>query len=140
MWHGKGYKKLNRTSAHRKALLRNMATSLIQREYFETTIEKAKSLKPVVEKLITAAKKGTLASRKKAASYLKCESAVEKLFTVIADRFKTRPGGYTRIVRTGYRHGDAANKAVIALVDAKPLPRKKKVSKTEATGEALQAA
>jgi large subunit ribosomal protein L17 len=117
-----------------------MATSLIQREYFETTIEKAKSLKPVVEKLITAAKKGTSAARQKAASYLKCETAVEKLFTVIADRFKTRAGGYTRIVRTSYRHGDAAKKAVIALVDAKPLPRKTKVSKAEAAAEAQQAA
>lgn len=117
-----------------------MATSLIQREYFETTVEKAKSLRPVVEKLITGAKKGTLAAKRTAYSFLKSKSAVEKLFGPIAERFAARNGGYTRVVRTGYRHGDAANKAVIALVDAKPLPKKKKSLQTEATAEAPQAA
>jgi large subunit ribosomal protein L17 len=101
-------------------MFRNMATSLILHEQIETTLEKAKELRPIVEKLITRAKKDTLPSRRLAYSYLKDKSVVHKLFTEVGPRFAARNGGYTRVVRSGNRAGDAAKMAVIALVELTP--------------------
>ena len=109
--------KLNRTTSHRKALLNNMALSLIKHEQINTTLAKAKNLRPFVEKIITLAKKGSLASRKKALSILKNKKITEKLFTNIAKRYETRKGGYVRILKNGFRYGDMAPLAVIELVD-----------------------
>jgi len=109
--------KLNRTTSHRKALLNNMALSLIKHEQINTTVAKAKNLRPFVEKIITLAKKGGLASRRKALSILKNKKITEKLFTNIAKRYETRKGGYVRILKNGFRYGDMAPLAVIELVD-----------------------
>ena len=109
--------KLNRTSSHRKALLNNMTLSLIKHEQINTTLAKAKNLRPFVEKIITLAKKGSLASRKKALSILKDKKITEKLFTNIAKRYEARKGGYIRILKNGFRYGDMAPLAVIELVD-----------------------
>ena len=117
MRHGVGQKKLGRTSAHRKAMMRNLATSFFQHGKFETTFEKAKALRPVAEKLITLARTDCLNSRRKALSYLMDKSVVHKLFVEIAPRYKTRPGGYTRILKLGVRVGDAADMALIELVN-----------------------
>ena len=122
--------KLNRTSSHRKALLNNMALALIKHEQISTTLAKAKNLRPFVEKIITLAKKGSLPSRKKAFSILKNKKIIEKLFTSIAKRYEARKGGYTRIIKAGFRYGDNAPMAVIEFVDrdaqAKRIDRKKK--------------
>jgi len=120
MRHGKGLRNLSRTSSHRRALLRNMATSFLQAESFETTVPKAKELRPVVERLITLGKNDTLAARRQAYSYLLSKAAVAKLFTEIGPRCSSRNGGYTRIVRTRVRPGDAAEMAIIELVDKAP--------------------
>ena len=117
MRHAKGLRKLSRNASHRRALLRNMATSLIRLERFETTVQKAKELRPVVEKLITSGKEDTLSSRRHAYSYLLDKAVVHKLFADVGPRFKARKGGYTRIVRTRLRHGDSAEMAVIEFVD-----------------------
>ena len=117
MRHGKSGKKLSRSVAHRRALLRNMASSIILHERAETTLIKAKSLRPLIEKLITMARTDTLHTRRQAYSYLLDKSAVHKLFADVAPRFKERNGGYTRVVRTGFRHGDSAQMAVIEFVD-----------------------
>ena len=109
--------KLNRTTSHRKALLNNMALALIKHEQINTTLVKAKNLRPFVEKIITLAKKGSLSSRKKAFSILKNKKIIEKLFTNIAKRYEARKGGYTRILKNGFRYGDMAPLAVIELVD-----------------------
>ena len=112
-----GYKKLNRTSEHRKALIKNMLNSLIKYEQITTTLPKAKELRPFVEKLITLGKRGDLAARKKSISILQDEKISKKLFDTLADRYKNRSGGYTRIVKLGNRYGDNAPTAVIELVD-----------------------
>lgn len=117
MRHGVAQKKLGRTTTHRRALMRNMATSLFRHEKFETTVEKAKSLRPVAEKLITMARKDSLAARRKAYSYLTDKKIVHKLFADIAPRFASRKGGYTRIYKLGQRAGDAAHMALIELVN-----------------------
>ena len=109
--------KLNRTTAHRKALLNNMALALIKHEQINTTLVKAKNLRPFVEKIITLAKNGNLASKKKAFSILKNKKITEKLFTSIVKRYETRKGGYIRILKNGFRYGDMAPLAVIELVD-----------------------
>ena len=132
--------KLNRTTSHRKALLNNMALSLIKHEQINTTLAKAKNLRPFVEKIITLAKKGSLASRKKALSILKNKKITEKLFTNIAKRYETRKGGYIRILKNGFRYGDMAPLAVIELVDrdekvkgldSGPVQKKKQESDTK---------
>lgn len=128
MRHRKSGRKLSRSSSHRQALLRNMATSLILREQYETTVEKAKELRPVVERLITKAKKDTLAARRLAFSYLREKKAVHKLFADVAKRFMSRPGGYTRIIRTRIRPGDAANMAMIVFVAESEAPSAKKTA------------
>lgn len=117
MRHGLALKKLNRTHEHRKALFANMAGSLIRHEQITTTLPKAKALRPVVEKLVTLAKKGDLAARRQAASQLKEDDVVKKLFSTIGERYKDRNGGYIRVLKAGFRHGDNAPMAVIEFVD-----------------------
>ena len=110
-------RKLNRDSAHRKALFANLAKSLIEHEQIQTTVPKAKDLRPIVEKLVTLGKLGTLAARRNAIAKIGSEELVGKLFSVLAERFKDRNGGYTRIIKTGNRHGDNAPTAVIEFLD-----------------------
>ena len=110
-------KKLNRTSSHRKALFKNMAQAIIKHEQIITTLPKAKTMKPIVDKLITLGKKGSLHARRQAFSKLRDESMVVKLFGTLAPRYADRNGGYTRVLKAGYRYGDAAAMAVIELVD-----------------------
>ena len=110
-------KKLNRTSSHRKALFKNMAQAIIKHEQIITTLPKAKTMKPIVDKLITLGKKGNLHARRQAFSKLRDESMVAKLFETLAPRYADRNGGYTRVLKAGYRYGDAAAMAVIELVD-----------------------
>ena len=110
-------KKLNRTSSHRKALFKNMAQAIIKHEQIITTLPKAKTMKPIVDKLITLGKKGSLHARRQAFSKLRDESMVAKLFVTLAPRYADRNGGYTRVLKAGYRYGDAAAMAVIELVD-----------------------
>lgn len=117
MRHGNGYRKLGVTSTHRKAMFANMAAALIKHEQIETTLPKAKELKRFVEKLITLGKKGGLASRRVAMSRLRDETMTKKLFDVLAVRYKERSGGYTRVLKAGFRYGDNAPVAIIELVD-----------------------
>ena len=116
MRHRKSGRHLNRTSSHRKAMFANMATSLIEHEIIKTTVPKAKELRRVAEPLITLAKTDTVANRRLAFSRLRSKAAVGKLFTELGPRFQERPGGYTRILKAGYRKGDAAPVAYIELV------------------------
>ena len=117
MRHGVGKRKLQRTSAHRIAMLRNMAASLIKHEQIKTTLPKARELRPYVEKLITLAKRGGLANRRLAMSRLMDDTQLVKLFDVLAERYKDRNGGYTRIIKAGIRASDAAPIAIIEFVD-----------------------
>ena len=117
MRHGHGLRKLNRTSSHRLAMLRNMANSLIEHEAIKTTVPKAKELRRVVEPLITLAKEPTLANKRLAFDRLRNRDNVVKLFNVLGPRFQTRPGGYTRILKMGFRVGDNAPMAFVELVD-----------------------
>lgn len=117
MNHGIKQRKLNRTSAHRSAMLSNMANSLVKHEQIVTTLPKAKELRPFVEKLITLGKKGGLANRRNAFAVLRDDAAVAKIFSVLAERYSSRPGGYARVLKAGFRYGDAAPMAVIELVD-----------------------
>ncbi len=117
MRHRKAHRKLNRTSSHRVAMLRNMAANLIKHEQILTTLPKAKELRPYTEKLITLAKKGGLSNRRLAMSRLMDESQLAKLFDVLGERYADREGGYTRVIKAGYRASDAAPMAVIELVD-----------------------
>ncbi len=116
MRHGKSGRKLGRTSAHRKAMFRNMVTSLFEHERIVTTEQKAKELKPIAEKMITLAKRGDLHARRQALSYIQSKDVVAKLFDEIQGQFADRQGGYTRIIKTGNRLGDAAPMAIIELV------------------------
>lgn len=117
MRHKKGYRKLNRTSSHRQALLRNLASVLIREEQIVTTLPKAKELRRYVEPLITLAKKPTVANRRLAFARLRDRAAVVKLFDDLGQRSLNRPGGYTRVLKFGYRDGDNAPMAIIELVD-----------------------
>jgi large subunit ribosomal protein L17 len=117
MRHGSGHKKLGRTSSHRQAMFANMAASLIRHEQIVTTLPKAKALRPVFERLVTLAKKGDLGSRRLVLSRMRDETQTKKLFETLAPRFKARAGGYTRVLKAGFRHGDNAPLAVIELVD-----------------------
>ena len=117
MRHLKSGRKLNRTSAHRKALFRNLVTSLLDHEQVKTTDAKAKELRRVADRMITLGKRGGLHARRQAAAYVRRRSVVTKLFTEVAERFRDRPGGYTRIVKIGSRHGDAAPMSIIELTD-----------------------
>ena len=110
-------RKLNRTSSHRKAMFANMAVALIMNEQIKTTLPKAKDLRPYVEVLVTAARKGDLAARRRIISYIKDHAAAEKLMSVLAKRYEQRPGGYLRIVKAGFRYGDMAPMSYIEFVD-----------------------
>lgn len=117
MRHGHGLRKLNRTSSHRLAMLRNMMNSLIEHEVIKTTVPKAKELRRVVEPMITLAKEATVANRRLAFDRLRDRDSVTKLFDELGPRFKARPGGYTRILKMGFRVGDNAAMALVELVD-----------------------
>jgi large subunit ribosomal protein L17 len=120
MRHGNANRKLNRTSAHRKAMFANMSASLIKHEQIVTTLPKARELRPIVEKLITLGKRGDLHARRQAIAQIKDETQVQKLFGVLGPRYKDRQGGYVRILKAGFRYGDSAAVAVIELVDRDP--------------------
>ena len=117
MRHARGYRRLNRTHEHRKALFSNMAGSLIEHEQIKTTLPKAKELRPIIEKLITLAKRGDLHARRQAAAQLKEDKDVAKLFEVLGPRYKDRQGGYVRVLKAGFRYGDMAPMAIIEFVD-----------------------
>ncbi len=117
MRHQHGYRKLGRTSSHRRALLRNMATSLVLNECISTTLPKAKELRGIIDHLITLGKRGDLHARRQAAEYFFDKGATSKVFADLASRFKDRPGGYTRILKRGARFGDGAKLATIEFVD-----------------------
>ena len=117
MRHGKSHRKLNRTSSHRKAMFANMSSALIKHEQIRTTLAKAKELRPIVEKLITLGKKGSLHARRHAISRLAPDAYIDKLFGEVAKRYENRNGGYTRIIKDGNRYGDSAPMAYLELVD-----------------------
>ncbi len=121
MRHGNGLRKLNRTSSHRLAMLRNMSNSLLEHEVIKTTLPKAKELRMVVEPLITLGKKDNLANRRLAFNRTRDRDIVTKLFTELGPRYATRPGGYLRILKFGFRHGDNAPMALVELVDRPEL-------------------
>ena len=137
MRHKIGYRKLNRTSEHRKALFKNMLNSLIKYEQIKTTLPKAKELRPQIDKMITLGKRNTLQSKKNLFSRLESKTSVDKLSKTLSQRYEKRKGGYSRVVRTGFRYGDDAPMAIIELVDrdfqARRVDIKKKteVKKTE---------
>lgn len=120
MRHGVSGRKLHKTSSHRKAMFANMAVALIKHEQIRTTLPKAKELRPFVEKLITLGKKGSLAHRRRAIAALRDEVQVKKLFGALAERYGARAGGYIRVLKAGFRQGDAAPMAIIELVDRNP--------------------
>jgi large subunit ribosomal protein L17 len=125
MRHGAAGRKLGVTSTHRLAMFRNMAHALLKHEQITTTLPKAKELRPVTEKLITLGKKGGLANKRLAYAELRDDVIVSKLFTTLADRYKGRSGGYCRVLKAGVRYGDAADMAVIELVDRDPSAKGK---------------
>ena len=120
MRHRKAGRRFNRRAGHRKAMFANMAAALIKHEQIVTTLPKAKDLRPVVEKLITLAKRGDLHARRLAIAQIRDESMVRKLFDTLGPRYRERPGGYTRVLKAGFRYGDAAPVAVIEFVDRDP--------------------
>ncbi len=120
MRHANSGRKLNRTASHRKAMFANMAVALIKHEQIKTTLPKAKNLRGVVDRLITLGKRGGLHARRQALSVLRDETIAAKLFENLAERYKDRPGGYTRVVKAGFRYGDMAPMAVIELVERDP--------------------
>ena len=134
MRHKLAYRKLNRTSEHRKALFTNMLNSLIKYEQITTTLPKAKELKPKIDKVITLGKKNNLQSKKNLFSKLQDKSSVDKLIKILSQRYEKRKGGYSRVVRTGFRYGDDAPMAIIELIDrdiaAKKVDIKKKPEET----------
>ena len=123
--------KLGRTTSHRRSLLRNLVTSLIVEERIETTVPKAKAMRPLVEKMITLGKNGDLSSRRQALAYLMTKESVTKLFDTIAPRFGDRKGGYLRIVRTGWQKGDGADKAFIELLGSEQVLDEKRQKRAE---------
>jgi len=132
MRHKKAGWKLGRNTAHRRALLRNLVTSLILEERVETTLPKAKAMRPQVEKMITLGKRGDLSARRQAASYLMTGDAVRKLFDTVAPRFGDRNGGYLRIVRAAWQRGDGADKAFIELLGSEALQEERRQKRAEA--------
>lgn len=136
MRHGKGHRKLNVTASHRQAMFSNMATALIQNEQIKTTLPKAKEIRSVVEQLITLGKKGGLANRRRAFAMLRDDETVTKLFSTLSKRYEKRAGGYTRVLKAGFRYGDAAAMAMVELMDRDVEAKgakdhAKKVSQTE---------
>jgi len=120
MRHRHGYRKLNRTASHRKAMFANMTVSLLNHEQIKTTLPKAKELRRYADRMITLGKRGSLHARRQAFAFLRDDDAVAKLFAGLAERYKERPGGYTRVLKAGFRHGDSAPMAMIELVDRDP--------------------
>ena len=139
MRHARGYRRLNRTHEHRKALFSNMAGSLIEHEQIKTTLPKAKELRPIIEKMITLAKRGDLHARRQVSSKLKEDQYVTKLFDVLGPRYAGRQGGYVRVLKAGFRYGDMAPMAIIELVDrdrdAKGAADKARVALEDSTQE-----
>ncbi len=139
MRHKLGYRKLNRTSEHRKALFKNMINSLIKYEQITTTLPKAKELKPQMDKMITLGKKNNLQSKKNLFDELQSKKSVDKLSKVLSQRYEKRKGGYCRVLRAGYRYGDDAPMAIIELVDrdinAKKVDVKKKINEKKSSPE-----
>ena len=133
MRHKKGYKKLNRTSEHRKALIKNMLNSLIKYEQIITTLPKAKELKPQIDKVITLGKKNTLQNTKILISKLQSTVSTNKVKNILSKRYESRKGGYTRIIKAGFRYGDKAPMAVLEFVDRDLEAKKVDVKKKEAT-------
>jgi large subunit ribosomal protein L17 len=117
MRHGNAHRKLNRTAEHRRAMFANLAAALIKHEQITTTLPKAKDLRPIVEKLVTLGKRGDLHARRQAIAEIRDAAMVKKLFTVIGPRYKERDGGYTRVLKAGFRYGDSAPVAIIEFVD-----------------------
>jgi large subunit ribosomal protein L17 len=117
MRHGKAHRKLNRTHEHRRAMFANMAAALVKHEQIVTTLPKAKDLRPIIEKLVTLGKRGDLHARRQAVAEMRDIAMVKKLFEVLGPRYKKRNGGYTRVLKAGFRYGDSAPVAVIELVD-----------------------
>jgi large subunit ribosomal protein L17 len=117
MRHGNAHRKLNRTAEHRRAMFANMAAALIKHEQITTTLPKAKDLRPIVEKLVTLGKRGDLHARRQAIAEIRDVAMVKKLFAVLGPRYKDRNGGYTRVLKAGFRFGDSAPVAVIEFVD-----------------------
>ena len=120
MRHGMKLRKLNRTHSHRKAMFSNLAVSVLTHEQVKTTLPKAKEMRSIVDKMITLGKRGDLHARRQAFAYLRDDAAVKKLFSDLAERYKDRPGGYTRVLKAGFRYGDAAPMAYLELVDRDP--------------------
>ncbi|MFQ5467758.1 MAG: 50S ribosomal protein L17 [Kiloniellaceae bacterium] len=120
MRHGISRRKLNRTSSHRKAMFANMAAALLKHEQIKTTLPKAKDLRRIVDRLITLGKRGGLHARRQAYAVLRDDTITAKLFGELAERYTARPGGYTRVLKAGFRHGDMAPMGVIELVDRNP--------------------
>ncbi len=129
MRHNKGLRKLGRTSSHRRALLRNLTTSLFRHERIKTTLPKAKELRPIAEKLITIARRDDLHSRRRVLRDVSDKEVVKKLFGTLAPRFATRPGGYTRTLRLNPRPGDGADMAIVELIGSEPTFKKRKEEK-----------
>jgi len=123
--------KLGRNTSHRRSLLRNLVTSLILEERIETTVPKAKAMRPQVEKMITLGKRGDLSARRRAGAYLMTNAAVDKLFDTIGPRFGDRQGGYLRIIRSGWQKGDGAEKAFIELLGSEKLQEEKRQKRSE---------
>ena len=123
MRHGKSGRKLNRTSSHRQAMFSNMASALIKHEQIKTTLPKAKELRPVVEKLITLGKRGGIHARRQVFAFLRDDATTAKLFETLGQRYSERPGGYTRVLKAGFRYGDNAPMAIIELVDRNPAAK-----------------
>ncbi len=139
MRHANRGRKLNRTHEHRAAMFANMAAALIKHEQISTTLPKAKDLRPIVEKLVTLAKKGSLHARRQAISQIGDEEQVTKLFAILAERYRNRQGGYTRVLKAGFRYGDSAPMAVIELVDRNPDEKGKDSGPPQNEGEAATA-
>lgn len=139
MRHGKVHRKLNRTAEHRKAMFANMAAALIKHEQIITTLPKAKELRPVVEKMVTLGKRGGLHARRQAISQLRDLDMVKKLFEVLGPRYKERNGGYTRIIKAGFRYGDSAPVAVIEFVDRDEDAKGQDSGPVQVKGEAAAA-
>ena len=140
MRHGMHGRAFRRHSAHRKAMFENLAAALIKHEQIKTTLPKAKDLRPIVERLITLGKHGGLANRRRAIAALQDAGLADKLLTTLAERYANRSGGYTRIIKAGYRYGDNAAMAIIEFVDRDPEAKGKDSGSTETGGEEAEAA
>lgn len=140
MRHRMSGRKLNRTSSHRKAMFANMAAALIKHEQIRTTLPKAKDLRRVVDRLITLGKRGDLHARRQALAVLRDTGLTGKLFGPLAERYADRPGGYTRVLKAGFRYGDAAPMAIIELVDRDPTAKGQDSGQTEEEGEEAESA